>query len=348
MYRNVLRTVRTHAPAWLGRLLRRVVFAPVTRATVGIAALVGIFLLLGRRLVANWSDIAAERLSFAPLPSVVAVVLGIVAILVVALAWTTLVAALSRPKRPVAAGLTLVFLYSWLGRNVPGRVAELAGQFYMGRSLGLSSSTLIGGIAYHHILLLVTAAVFVSLTLIPSLAAGPGIVSGYVYVPVVALAGLALLHPRVLRQGAKAVMRFRGRAARPPDWGLPPRVAGALIGLYLTSYLLMGVAFYSVIRSLTPYPLSHLPLAAGAYAFAMVLGRMAFLVPAGLGVREGALVALLQFTMPVELAVLSAFASRIWTTVLDLLLFVGCLGYDHLSGKRVLLKALRGEVAQLK
>ena len=62
----------------------------------------------------------------------------------------------------------------------------------------------------------------------------------------------------------------------------------------------------------------------------------------GIGVREGVLVGVLQFTMPIELAILISLVARAWATIVDLLLVVGCFAYDYLSGDRILGAALRG------
>jgi uncharacterized membrane protein YbhN (UPF0104 family) len=56
----------------------------------------------------------------------------------------------------------------------------------------------------------------------------------------------------------------------------------------------------------------------------------AFVVPSGIGVREGALVALLQYVMPLEVAVAVSLASRAWTVAIDGLLFIIAAACDRL------------------
>ena len=68
------------------------------------------------------------------------------------------------------------------------------------------------------------------------------------------------------------------------------------------------------------------------------------MTPAGIGVREGILVTVLQVSMPLELAILLSLVARVWTTIVDLVVVGGVLAYDYLSGQRMLQAALRGEV----
>jgi hypothetical protein len=56
-----------------------------------------------------------------------------------------------------------------------------------------------------------------------------------------------------------------------------------------------------------------------AFAAAYVLGYLALFAPAGLGVREGFLVAFLTPTLGAGGAALAAVTSRVWTTVVEVI-----------------------------
>lgn len=69
-----------------------------------------------------------------------------------------------------------------------------------------------------------------------------------------------------------------------------------------------------------------------AFIIAMQLGTLAFFAPAGIGVTEGAYVALLLGVMPLELAVQVALIARVWQTGTDLSLALW--GYVNQLGVR--------------
>ena len=65
-----------------------------------------------------------------------------------------------------------------------------------------------------------------------------------------------------------------------------------------------------------------LSLGFGLYPF--LCGFIIFIVPAGLGIREGVVVFLLSFLIPTHIALLVAILSRILLTILEIV-FVGVL-----------------------
>jgi uncharacterized membrane protein YbhN (UPF0104 family) len=67
----------------------------------------------------------------------------------------------------------------------------------------------------------------------------------------------------------------------------------------------------------------HISFLVGALAFSNILGIVAIFAPSGLGVREGALVYLLSFIMPGSIAVIISILSRIWTTLIEMVLIGG-------------------------
>jgi len=66
-------------------------------------------------------------------------------------------------------------------------------------------------------------------------------------------------------------------------------------------------------------PQTGVPLvdAIGILTAAHIVGVLAFIVPAGLGVRESILALLLVSYMPMDQAVLISLITRLWSTVAD-------------------------------
>ena len=78
-----------------------------------------------------------------------------------------------------------------------------------------------------------------------------------------------------------------------------------------------GFGLYLLADSFSPLTLTQLPVVIGTMGFSWVLGTLAFLTPAGLGVREGAMGVLLSGILPVPLPALVAILARFWWSLAD-------------------------------
>jgi len=318
------------------------------RNLIGIAAIVLIFFFLGRTLVSNWSELSSEDIDVQPALLVLSALPATAGVIMMAITWATIVGYLGGgAERLSRTELPKIFLYSWVGRYIPGKVAYVVGRFVLGRSRGIAATPLIASMAYEGVLLVVAGAAFSSLLLVPSLAVESESVVPYLALPVLAAAGAIGLHPRVLGWALGVGLRVLGREQGSHEWLLSPAQMARIAGLYFVSFCFSSAGFYLLIISLTSYSPGHLPLAAGTFTLASIIGMISIFAPAGLGVREGILVAVLQTSMPVELAVMVSLVARVWATAIDLLLVGGCFAYDYASGERMLLAALRGRSMEL-
>jgi hypothetical protein len=83
------------------------------------------------------------------------------------------------------------------------------------------------------------------------------------------------------------------------------------------AYLLLGVSVDGLARALVPGQAPGLLAATGAFGFAGIAGVLAFVVPAGLGVREAALAWYLAAWLPAGPAALLALAARACLTLAE-------------------------------
>lgn len=313
---------------------------PLARGLVGFAAIAAIFFFLGRSLASDWSELRAEEVDLRLWWLALAFVPGAAAILVMAYGWRTIVGFLTG-GHPSLHRLPQIFVYSWLGRYVPGKVAYVVGRFYLGRQVGVTAPVLIGSMAYENILLLVAALAFAAVTIMPSLVVASESLLPYVALPLIAAGGVAVLHPRLLGWGLALAQRVTGRGIGVQRLLAPGQMA-RVMGIFAVTFTLNGLGLYLLIISLTSYSVGYLPLVMGAFALAGVIGIVSVFAPAGLGVREGILVAVLQTTMPVEMAALVSLVARVWAVAVDLLVVGGSFAFDYVSGERLLLSALAG------
>lgn len=143
-----------------------------------------------------------------------------------------------------------------------------------------------------------------------------GLVPILLLIPLVFL----LLYPKVLLRVLDRGLRLLHR--QPTDWKFEYRDSLLLLAYYCVPLPLSGLALYSVIYSLHPLSISHLPFVVGASSVAWLIGYLAFLAPTGLGVREGIIVVLLSIYLPLPIAIAGSILWRVLGTLSETVLVV--------------------------
>ena len=144
---------------------------------------------------------------------------------------------------------------------------------------------------------------------------GPSLVGVSVVVGVIGIVAL----PWILRPVLAGAWRIKALRSR-----LSPVDGSALrrsVLLCTVSWLVTGMHLWILAVALgVPARAALLPCVCG-FALATALGSVAFVVPDGLGVREGILALVLSTCMPAPIAVIIATASRVLLAVADLIMF---------------------------
>lgn len=209
-----------------------------------------------------------------------------------------------------------IWSVSNLARYLPGKVWNIGAMGAMSRSLGVSPVAASGSAILSTLVNLLAGfvvAVISGRALLEQSSNGRGTIA----IIIVVLASLMLLlAPMLMPRLAPIVGRLIGR---PVAATLPARaVVYALVGNVM-AWLLYGAAFqlfvYGLLGTLAGGYAEYL----AAYTISYILGYLAIFAPAGLGVREGAMVTVLTFaalTTAPE-AALVALTSRVWLTLLE-------------------------------
>lgn len=249
----------------------------------------------------------AWRPQLLPLAGASALLLGGYALS--ALLWGRMVRELGGPGlRSLEAAR--IYMVSNLGRYVPGKVWAFAGMALLARRAGVTPPVAAGAALLGQGVALGGAA----LMGVPALLGAGG---GFRWVGIGALAGLALVVggsavPSLFQPAVRLAFRM---VRQPPPVGLlGDRTFGLRwILLYAANWGVYAAAFWGLARSLG-MPVTLLE-AGSAFAAAYLLGFLAVFAPAGIGVREGFLVALLPGGGGGALAV--ALVARVWTTLVE-------------------------------
>ncbi|MQA88829.1 MAG: hypothetical protein GEU90_01155 [Gemmatimonas sp.] len=283
------------------------------RRVVGILFAAAALGFLGLFVVENLEEVRAHPWSVRP-----GLLLLSILINVASLSWGVRVWQLVLRRLAVAVRflpLARVWFLSSLGRYIPGKVWQFVGAAHLGGLIGIQAAVVVTSLAVHTAFFLL-GALLVAVYLLP---APVGELGG---VPIEAIRWMTpllilLAHPAVIGGGLRLVRRVTGAAVA--DWRGNLMDGAALALLSAVGWCVSGLAFFLFVLSLTPLPSSALGGIVGANALAFVVGYVVFIAPAGLGVKEAALTALLAFYVPAPVAALLAVAARLWMVAAEIL-----------------------------
>ena len=222
--------------------------------------------------------------------------------------WGRVVSDLGGPRLGVIDAIG-IFMIANLARYVPGKVWQIASLAALAKARGVSATTAMGAAVLGQGIALAAATLVGLAGLLSAGAPGWGLA------PAIAIAsGAALVAvPPVFRRLTRLLFRL---ARSPVPEGLRSTHGVRWLALFGLNWVLYAFSFWVLVVSFGAE--AALAPVASAFAAAYVLGYAAIFAPAGLGVREGFLVALLAPHLGVAHAGAFAVIARVWTTVVEL------------------------------
>lgn len=228
--------------------------------------------------------------------------------------------------RPDARTTVRIYFLAGLGRYVPGKVLQLVGFAVLAREAGMSGIHAVAAAIIGQLAFLATGLLLLAM-LLPGFGGGwpallgAGLLAGGAAVLWV-VGGTRLGHGvrERIRSAAGERMGARLQAAFELADRVRPRAAFVWLAGYAGSWVLLGIGFTLFVMAFIPEALGYAGPVSGSLAASYVAGYLT-LVPAGIGVREGALATLLAriAVIPAPAAVVIALSSRIWATVVELM-----------------------------
>lgn len=285
----------------------------VTRPLRILVALVAVALLalsIGRQ----WDAVVDAFRRMGPGWFALSLLAAVAGLLFTSSAWRTVLADLGSPV-PVRAGMRVFFL-AQVGKYLPGAVWPFVAQMELGKALGVPRRrSALAGLIFVG-LHCATGLLVASVTL-PF--AGREVAEHYWWVLALTPVLLVVLHPRVL--SALLDKAFTALRREPLEHRLTLGPTLRACGFLLVTWVFYGLSLLALARPLGLQGGSSLALAIGGYALAWSAGVMVLgLVPAGIGVREAVLAAvLLTAALPAGAATAIVAASRIVQTLGDAL-----------------------------
>jgi hypothetical protein len=191
---------------------------------------------------------------------------------------------------------------SMLMRYIPGKIWQLAGRYSMASGKGFGRNTIVTALVEE-------ATADICGGIIIAYAAFGRKLGGY---------GLLFLGAVAVAAGVLSLKSIRDRLHFP---AVKMGRIGCATALYTINWIVYGAAFYCTIRSFFALDIVHVLLCAGAMAAGWIGGTLSFIIPNGLGVREGIAAVLLSPVLAVPQAMAAALLFRVSSTAVEL-----CLG----------------------
>jgi len=267
-------------------------------------------------LARGWDEVSGYDWQLHPAWLVLGVVLVLVGYAGNGMIYSRSVEWLS-PVHPTMRVQVSIWARSLLGRYVPGNVMMVVGRAVMSHDEGVPRRITLAATAYEQIIGLGLGSIGAVIFLARYGDPGEGrLLWLLIAVPLI----LVFLHPAPFRRISDWALR---RVGRPPlDALFDTRQVVRLVGLFACSMVPLIVGIWALVRAAAG-PAVGGPLEVGtAFLLAFVISFLAFVVPSGIGIRDGIFALALSRHLPGEVALAVAVGLR-FALILIELLFVG-------------------------
>src|SRR3989344_7343622 len=278
-----------------------------------------IFYFLGRKLFLNWQQIKEYQFSLDYFNLAISFVFLLVGVLARGLVWRKIVYFLQQYNDLGYLEAMRIESYAQLGRYLPGKVFGPIAKAYLARNKKISKDNLYFSVVLDAILHPI-AALLLSLFLIFFFFNTRQMINFpnfYLAAFGVVILGLVITYPKIFRY---LVNFFIVKIKKEPfnfNINLSWLNRIKIMFYYSLTEILTGIGFFYLINSLVYLPFQNLLPIIGIFVLAGIFGFLVPFAPGGLGVKEGTLVFFLQVFFPLNIAILIALISRIWTIIID-------------------------------
>lgn len=277
----------------------------------------------------QWTDIhhAVDRIGLRW--SALALAAVLTALFTSMLSWRALLVGLGSPLSVGTA--SRIFFVGQLGKYLPGSVWPVLAQMEIATAHKVPRTRTALASVLTMLIALLTGLI-IAVVAIPFTGSGMQYAWVFLFVPVL----VACLYPKVLNYGFARLLRL---ARRPPmEQPLGARAIGISLGWSFLSWTCYGLQIWVLMVRVGAHSGTALPLAIGAFAFSWCAGFLVILAPAGAGVRELVLVAMLAQSLGGGTtgrgnALAVALVSRGVTVVADVITAGGAMIYHRREKK---------------
>jgi len=273
-----------------------------------------IFYFLGSSLYRNWEQLYLMQLHF-NIPLILLSILFLWANFLLSVQGWKLILKNLTISLPFLKGLK-VFFYSELWKYLPGKVWSFAGRMYLCQKLGISSTKTFVSMVMQVALTTISGILIFLISLVFNSKFRTYV--NPLILLIIVISVLTILHPKILTRIINVFLHLLKKGSIRIEVSFSQICV--MLGYYCVVWLFFGTAFYFLINSVTFIPASKIPILAGLFCISATIGVAALFAPAGLGVRESVLAVLLSNFFPISLSILISVLSRIWVSVIELVM----------------------------
>jgi glycosyltransferase 2 family protein len=207
-----------------------------------------------------------------------------------------------------------IYFIGGLSKYVPGSIWPVLAQAELGADRGIPRSRSALSVLLCYAVMTCSGAVVAAITLPFAKAAS---VAQYFWVLLLIPVGVVALSPPVLNRMLRLVLRL----ARQPELpqGVSFRGLARTVTWAMAGWACNGLMIYVLMRELAGVRQGTLLISVGAYSLSWAIGFLAVFAPAGAGVREAVMVAVLHSQTTTAIALTVALVSRALSVVGDAL-----------------------------
>ncbi len=277
----------------------------VIKWSIGLA---GMFFCIGAA-IKYWEEFIGYNPELSASMLAIGLLIMIAASFFKAAGWFVLMSCLGSPIRYLTA--LRAWSYSQIVGYIPGKLPVLLMRIQVCKVDGVSPSKVLAGTVLE---IMFGLASTLSIWLASLIGASPSEEFQRPLHLIALICLLALLHPKAIMFLMGAYYRWRKTGW---DNEIPNLEMSSILkpgGLYLLGWLLYGLGGYFILRSVSsgmPWTDPHPFSVAGAFTFAWAVGYLIFIVPGGLGAREGTLIWILKTWTPLSHAVIVSILARL-------------------------------------
>jgi hypothetical protein len=206
-----------------------------------------------------------------------------------------------------------IFFVAFLSKYVPGKVPGIIASTKVAAAGGVTFGRLMSAAALSMSLVLLSGFTVGLLAGVQMMGARAAWLAGAAVLIVVVLA-----RPHLVNRGAALLLRVLRRPAAATS--ASARGVRLAVGWQSLSWVVTGLHLWPLAIAMGAPPARSLALCVGAFTLATSLGIAAVFIPDGIGVREAVLTAALAVVLPAPAAAVVALASRLVSTVSEVLL----------------------------
>lgn len=283
---------------------------------VGLSIAVIIFFFLGKQLYQNWHQLSQYELKLNGL-------FIFISFLVLSASYLLSVASLKISFSAVGERVSFKNIFritclSEMGKYIPGKIWSITGYIYLANRLGFSKTKiLVSRVLFLAIRITAGIILFSIINLFYPIM--PFFLKDILPIILIIVSGLILLHPVIFER----LLKFFLTKILKTDIKLKLKYKYLIKLLFLSIliWLIYGIWFFVFTNAIYPISITNLWPLTAIFFLSWFSGFLVFIVPSGLGVREGVMTMLLKPLMPLPVAIVIPIFLRLAAIIADLMMF---------------------------